>query len=348
MSIEIDIKNVLRTVVDGEELSQEQAEAAMDLIMSGEATEAQIAALAVALRMKGETTDEIAGFARAMRDHAVTVDIDSDNLPLLDTCGTGGDHSNSFNISTTATFVIAAAGVRIAKHGNRAASSLCGSADVLEALGVRIELTPQQVEACVEDVGVGFMYAPAFHPAMRFVGPTRKQIGLRTIFNLLGPLTNPAGARHQLIGVGIPSIGHQLAEVLQVLGSQHAVLVHAEEGMDEVGIQGTTRVTDFNADRGTIETYEVTPEEFGLVRADPAALVGGDAETNKEITLRVLNGENGPRRTVTLLNAGAGIYAADAAESFGDGVRIAAEMIDSGKAEAKLQELIRYTQELSA
>lgn len=348
MSPEIHIQQVLRSVIDGEELTQDQAAAAMDVIMSGEATEAQIGALAVGLRMKGETTNEIAGFARAMRDHAVTVDIDSDNLPLLDTCGTGGDHSNSFNISTTATFVIAAAGVRIAKHGNRAASSLCGSADVLEALGVRIELTPREVEECVEQVGIGFMYAPAYHPAMRFVGPARKQMGVRTIFNLLGPLTNPAGARHQLIGVGIPSIAHQLAEVLQVLGSQHTVLVHAEEGMDEVGIKGVTRVTDFNAATGSIETYDVTPEDFGLERADPAALVGGDAEHNRQITLRVLSGENGPRRTVTLLNAGAGIYAADAAESFADGVRIAAEMIDSGQAMAKLEALVALTQELSA
>lgn len=347
MSPEIKIQEVLRAVIDGEELSQDQAAAAMDMIMSGEATDAQIGALAIGLRMKGETTNEIAGFARAMRDHAVTVDIDSDNLPLLDTCGTGGDHSNSFNISTTATFVIAAAGVRIAKHGNRAASSLSGSADVLEALGVEIELTPREVEACVEQIGVGFMYAPAYHPAMRFVGPARKQMGVRTIFNLLGPLTNPAGARHQLIGVGIPKIAHQLAEVLQVLGSQHTVLVHAEEGMDEVGVQGTTRVTDFNAAKGTIETYDITPENFGLERADPSALVGGNAEQNKEITLSVLRGENGPRRTVTLLNAGAGIYAADAADSFADGVKIAAEMIDSGKAMAKLDDLVAFTRELA-
>ena len=348
MSDRIDIQHAIQLVVEGQELNPTQAESVMDLIMSGEATEAQIGALAVALRMKGETTSEIAGFARAMRDHAVQVDIDADSLPLLDTCGTGGDHSNSFNISTTATFVIAAAGVRIAKHGNRAASSKCGSADVLEALGVRIELTPREVEACVEQVGVGFMYAPAYHPAMRFVGPARKQMGIRTIFNLLGPLTNPAGAKHQLIGVGIPHIATQLAEVLQVLGSQHAVLVHAEEGMDEVGVKGTTRVTDFNASQGGISTYDITPEEFGLQRADPAALVGGDARENKEITLRVLGGEQGPRRTVTILNAGAGIYAADAAESLADGIVLAAEMIDSGKAQARLDDLIRFTQEFSA
>lgn len=348
MSARIDIQDVLKAVVEGRELTQDEAEAAMDVIMTGEATEAQIGALAMGLRMKGETINEIAGFARAMRDHAVQVDIDSDEKPLLDTCGTGGDHSNSFNISTTATFVIAAAGVRIAKHGNRAASSKSGSADVLEALGVQIELTPREVEDCVEQIGVGFMYAPAYHPAMRFVGPARKQMGIRTIFNLLGPLTNPAGARHQLIGVGIPQIATQLAEVLQVLGSQHAVLVHAEEGMDEVGVMGTTQVTEFNAAKGGISTYDITPEQFGLERADPAALLGGNAEENKEITLSVLNGEKGARRTVTVLNAGAGIYAADAADSLAEGIQLAAELIDSGKAMAKLEKLIAFTQELTA
>lgn len=340
----INLQQVINKVVEGHELNQDEARAAMDTIMSGEATDAQIGALAVGMRMKGETIGEIVGFAQAMRDHALTVDVDSDDLPLLDTCGTGGDHSNSFNISTTATFAIAAAGVRIAKHGNRAASSKCGSADVLEALGVRIELNPREVEACVEDVGIGFMYAPAFHPAMRFVGPARKQMGIRTIFNMLGPLTNPAGAKHQLIGVGMRHVATEMAEVLKVLGSKHAVLVYGDEGLDEVGIQGITRVTDYRADTGTIDKYEVTPEDFGLERADPASLVGGDAETNKEITLAILRGENGPRRTVTLMNAGAGIYAADAAESFAEGIRIAAEMIDSGKAMAKLEDLISYTQ----
>ena len=224
----IDIQQVIQTVVEGEELNLAEATAAMDAIMTGQVTDAQIGALVTGLRMKGETVDEIAGFAQAMRQHALRVDIDSDSKPLLDTCGTGGDHSNSFNISTTATFVIAASGVRIAKHGNRAASSLCGSADLLEALGVAVELTPEQVVESVERVGVGFMYAPAFHPAMRFVGPARKQMGIRTVFNVLGPLTNPAGAKHQLIGVGHPDIATKLASVLQTLGSKHAVLVHSE------------------------------------------------------------------------------------------------------------------------
>lgn len=344
---QINIQHVIQKVVDGNELNQDEATAAMDLIMNGEVTDAQIAALTTALRMKGETVDEIAGFAQAMRDHAVIVDVDSDDLPLLDTCGTGGDHTNSFNISTTATFAIAAAGVRIAKHGNRAASSKCGSADLLEALGVTLELTPEQVAESVERVGIGFMYAPAYHPAMRFVGPARKQMGIRTIFNLLGPLTNPAGAKHQLVGVGQPAIAGQLAQVLERLGSQHAVLVHSEEGLDEIGVMGATDVTEYDADSGTIQTYTVSPSDFGLPLGNPDELIGGDAAENVKITIAVLSGENGPRRTVTLMNAGAGIYAADAAGSFEEGIRMAAEAIDSGAAMRMLEELVRVTQELA-
>lgn len=344
---QINIQHVIQKVVDGNELNQDEATAAMDLIMNGEVTDAQIAALTTALRMKGETVDEIAGFAQAMRDHAVIVDVDSDDLPLLDTCGTGGDHTNSFNISTTATFAIAAAGVRIAKHGNRAASSKCGSADLLEALGVTLELTPEQVAESVERVGIGFMYAPAYHPAMRFVGPARKQMGIRTIFNLLGPLTNPAGAKHQLVGVGQSAIAGQLAQVLERLGSQHAVLVHSEEGLDEIGVMGATDVTEYDADSGTIQTYTVSPSDFGLPLGNPEDLVGGDATANTKITVAVLSGENGPRRTVTLMNAGAGIYAADAAASFEEGIRMAAAAIDSGAAMRKLEELVRVTQELA-
>jgi anthranilate phosphoribosyltransferase len=268
-------------------------------------------------------------------------------LPLLDTCGTGGDHTNSFNISTTATFAIAAAGVRIAKHGNRAASSKCGSADLLEALGVTLELSPQQVAESVEQVGIGFMYAPAYHPAMRFVGPARKQMGIRTIFNLLGPLTNPAGARHQLVGVGQPAIAGQLASVLERLGSQHAVLVHSEEGLDEIGIKGGTEVTEYDASRGAIETYTVSPDDFGLPFGNPEELVGGDAGENMKITLAILSGENGPRRTVTLMNAGAGIYAANAATSFAEGIEMAARAIDSGAAMRKLEDLVAFTQEIT-
>jgi anthranilate phosphoribosyltransferase len=340
------IKQVIQRVVEGSELGMAEATAAMNAIMTGEVTDAQVGALVTGLRMKGETVDEIAGFAHAMRNQALKVDVDSDERPLLDTCGTGGDHSNSFNISTTATFVIAAAGVRIAKHGNRAASSRCGSADLLEGLGVAVELTPQQVVESVERVGIGFMYAPAFHPAMRFVGPARREIGIRTIFNVLGPLTNPAGAKHQLIGVGHPDIAVKLAAVLGKLDSQHAVLVHSEEGLDEVGIKGTTQVTEYDARVGQTETYAVSPDDFGLERGAPEALVGGDVGENVRITLSILNGEEGPRRSVALMNAGAGIYAADAADSFEDGVRMAAEAIDSGRALQKMEDLVRVTQEL--
>lgn len=339
----IDIKAVIQRVVEGETLTREEASETMDAVMSGHITGAQIGALVTALRMRGETIEEITGFATAMREHAVTVEIDSDDMPLLDTCGTGGDHSNSFNISTTATFAIAAAGVRIAKHGNRAASSRCGSADVLEGLGVKVELSPEQVAASVEEVGIGFMYAPAFHPAMKYVGPTRREIGIRTVFNVLGPLTNPAGARHQLIGVGHPEIAEKLAGVLAHLGSKRAVLVHGEEGLDEVGIVGTTAVTEWDRDRGTVTSSVVTGATFGLGTGTLHDITGGDVEDNVAITRAVLHGERGPRRAITLMNAGAGIYAAEAASSFAEGIEMAAEAIDSGAAAQKLDQLIAFT-----
>ena len=238
--------------------------------------------------------------------------------------------------------------MRIAKHGNRAASSRCGSADLLEGLGVRVELTPEQVAESVERVGVGFMYAPAFHPAMRYVGPTRREIGIRTVFNVLGPLTNPAGARHQLIGVGHPEIAIKLAEVLSNLGSRRAVLVHGEEGVDEVGIVGKTAITEWDADRGTIETSTVTPADFGLATGTLNDIVGGDVDENVRITRAVLAGENGPRRTITLMNAGAGLYAAQAVASLAEGIQVAAETIDSGAATRKLEELVAFTNEIAA
>ncbi len=342
----IDIKGIIRLVVEGNELTRDQAMAAMNAIMDGEVPGSQIAALVTALRMRGETVDEITGFAQAMRDHALKVTVDSDNAALLDTCGTGGDHSNSFNISTTATFAIAGTGVRIAKHGNRAASSLCGSADLLEGLGVQVELTAEEVVRSIDEVGVGFMFAPAFHPAMRYVGPTRREIGIRTIFNILGPLTNPAGASHQLIGVGHAGIAPQLAEVLGVLGSRHVVLVHSAEGLDEIGISGSTRVTEYRASDGGIVEYTIAPGDFGLATGAPGDLLGGGVEENVAITRAILSGEQGPRRTVTLMNAGAGLYAADAAGSIAEGIAMAAESIDSGAALAKLEALVRHTTDL--
>lgn len=343
---DFDIKDAIRTVVEGLELTREQATAAMDAIMTGDVSGAQIGALVTGLRMKGETVAEIAGFAQAMRSHALAVEVDSDERPLLDTCGTGGDNSNSFNISTTATFAIAAAGVRIAKHGNRAASSLCGSADLLEGLGVAVELGPDEVAQSVEDVGIGFMFAPAFHPAMRFVGPSRREMGIRTIFNVLGPLTNPAGASHQLIGVGHSDIARKLAEVLKLLGSTRTVLVHSEEGLDEVGIVGESAITEWDARRGAIREYTISPDDFGLERGTAADVKGGDVTTNVEITRSVLSGEPGPRRTITLMNAGAGLYAAERSQSIGEGIALAAEAIDSGQALDRLNRLVALTQRL--
>lgn len=348
LSTPYEVRDTIRAVVDGRELSTDQATAAMDAIMTGQVTDAQIGALVTALRMRGETVSEIAGFATAMRSHSLRVPVAATGAPLVDTCGTGGDNAGTFNISTTASFIIAAAGVRVAKHGNRAVTSKCGSADLLEGLGVQIELTPDQVGRCVDEVGIGFMYAPAFHPAMRFVGPARREMGIRTVFNVLGPLTNPAGASHQLIGVGHPDIAHKLAQVLQVLGSRHAVLVHADEGLDELGLGGTSTVTEFDARDGEIRSFDVTPEDFGLRRANLSDLAGGDAATNVTITRSILSGESGPRRSVTILNAGAGIYAADAAGSFAEGIRIAEGAVDSGRALAKVDELVAFTRALIA
>ena len=339
----VDIRAIIRLVVDGNQLTRDQAAAAMNAIMDGEVPGSQIAALVTALRMRGETVDEITGFAQAMRDHALKVSVDNESSALLDTCGTGGDHSNSFNISTTATFAIAGAGVRIAKHGNRAASSLCGSADLLEGLGVQVELTGEEVARSIDKVGVGFMFAPAFHPAMRYVGPTRREIGIRTVFNILGPLTNPAGASHQLIGVGHSGIAPLLAEVLGVLGSRHVVLVHSEEGLDEIGISGASKVTEYRATDGSIVEYSISPVDFGLPVGEASDLLGGTVEDNVAITRSILSGEQGPRRTVTLMNAGAGLYAADAAKSIEEGIALAAESIDSGAALDKLEHLIRFT-----
>lgn len=342
----IDIREAISHVVDGHTLNRAQATAVMDEIMAGQASGGQIAALVTALRLRGETVEEIAGFATAMRDHAIRVTLPDGLSHVVDTCGTGGDKSGSFNISTTASFVIAAAGVSIAKHGNRAMTSQCGSADLLEGLGVAVELTPDQVATCIARIGIGFMYAPAFHPAMRYVGPTRREIGIRTIFNILGPLTNPAGARHQLIGVGQEGISVKLAEALRTLGCQHAVLVRADEGLDEIGIAGATEVTDYDARHGPIRTYRVTPEDFDLTRGQPGDLLGGGVEDNVRIAQDVLSGAKGPRRDVVLMNAGAAIYAADRTASIADGITLARQAIDDGSALARVSQLAELSQQL--
>jgi anthranilate phosphoribosyltransferase len=348
MADDYDIKTTIRTVVEGGCLSADEATQAMDRIMSGEVTPAQIGALITALRMRGETVEEIAGFAAAMRAHALRVDVDPERGPLVDTCGTGGDGAGTFNISTTAAFVIAGAGIRVAKHGNRSVTSKCGSADLLEGLGVAIELSPHAVARCVNEAGIGFMYAPAFHPAMKFVGPTRREIGIRTVFNVLGPLTNPAGARHQLIGVGHPEIADKLAKALARLGAKRAVLVHAEEGLDELGLAGPSRVTEYDAISGDVQTYVVSPAEFGLQEASQGALRGGDVVDNVAITRSILEGKSGPRRDATLLNAGAGIYAAGVVGSITEGVAMAAAAIDSGRAAKCVETLVALSQDLAA
>ena len=348
MSDGYEFKNAIRTIVDGGTLTVDEAAAAMNQIMTGAVTPAQIGAFVTALRIRGETVDEITGFAGAMRRHALRVDVDPGAGPIVDTCGTGGDASGTFNISTTAAFLIAGAGVRVAKHGNRSVTSKCGSADLLEGLGVAIELSPEAVARCVNEAGIGFMYAPAFHPAMRFVGPTRREIGIRTVFNILGPLTNPAGARFQLIGVGHAGIAGKLASALSRLGSERVVLVHAEEGLDELGLCGPSYVTEYDATRGDVRSYTVSPTDVGLEVAAPGSLAGGDVQENRRITLGILSGELGPRRDVTLLNAGAGIYAAGAATSIAEGVAKAEAAIDSGRAMERLEQLVALTQQLFA
>jgi len=343
-----DIKATIARVVAGHHLTQEEAAAAMDAVMLGEATESQIAALVTALRMRGETEAEIAGFAQTMRRHARRVVLDS-ALRVVDTCGTGGDGSGSFNISTTAAFVVAGAGVPVAKHGNRAMTSRCGSADVLEGLGAYIERDPVEVAQCVREAGFGFMYAPAFHPAMRYAGPVRRDIGVRTVFNLLGPLTNPAGATRQVMGVGDPLLAAKLARVLALLGTQHALVVHGHEGLDEISLAGPTTIHEVRGEGGEdVTTYTITPEQFGLARVLPAALAGGTVDENVAITRHVLAGEHGPQRDVVLLNAAAALVAADVASGFGDGIARAAASIDSGRAQMAMETFVRLTREMDA
>jgi len=341
-----DIKAAIARVVAGHHLTQEEAAAAMDAIMIGEATESQIAAFVTALRMRGETEAELAGFAQTMRRHVRRVTLDP-TLPVVDTCGTGGDGSGSFNISTTAAFAVAGAGVPVAKHGNRAMTSRCGSADVLEGLGAYIERAPEDVARCVREAHFGFMYAPAFHPAMRYAGPVRRDIGVRTAFNLLGPLTNPAGATRQVMGVGDPLLAGKLARVLALLGTRHALVVHGQEGLDEISLVGPTTVHEVRAGED-VTTYTITPEQFGLTRVLPAALAGGTVEENVAITRRVLAGERGPHRDIVLLNAAAALVAADVATGFADGITRAAASIDSGRAQAAMETFVRLTREMEA
>ncbi|MDR7438533.1 MAG: anthranilate phosphoribosyltransferase [Armatimonadota bacterium] len=331
------IREAIRKTVEGASLSAEEAERVMGEIMDGEATPAQIAALVVALRMKGETVEEMSGFARAMRMRAQRI---TPRVPVLvDTCGTGGDGARTFNISTTAAFVVAGAGVAVAKHGNRAVSSACGSADVLEALGLPADAEPVRVQEAIERIGLGFLFAPRFHPAMRHAVGPRREIGIRTVFNVLGPLTNPAGARRQVIGVYDPRLVEPLALVARELGAEHAFVVHGD-GLDELTTTGPTWVAEVRD--GRVHAFELMPEQVDLPRAPQEALRGGDAQHNARLVERVLQGERGPRRDVVLLNAAAALVAAGAAEDLREGIARAVEAIDSGAAEAKLAALRAY------
>ena len=338
------IQEAIRKAVEGVHLTEDEAAAAMEAIMEGEATPAQIAAFITALRIKGETVDEIAGCARVMREKAAK--ITPRRTPLVDTCGTGGDGANTFNISTAAAFVAAAAGVPVAKHGNRSVSSRCGSADVLEALGVRIDLTPDAVRECIDQVGIGFLFAPLFHSSMRHAVGPRKEIGIRSVFNVLGPLTNPASAQVQVVGVYDAALTEPLARVLGRLSVREAYVVHGQPRLDEISISGETQVSHLKD--GEVHTFRIRPEDAGLKTWPAETIAGGDAQHNAAIIRSVLKGKEGPQRDVVLLNAAAALLVAGLAKDLMDGVARAAESIDRGRAYEKLEALIEFTRSRAA
>jgi len=337
------IKDALFKVVSGIDLTTAEAREVMKEIMRGQATSAQIGAFLTALRMKGETAAEIAGCARAMRENAI--EVKPKQKVLVDTCGTGGDNSGTFNISTTAAFVAAGAGLAIAKHGNRSVSSRCGSADLLQTLGANLELNPEQVARCIDEVGIGFLFAPMLHPAMKHALGPRQEIGLRTIFNILGPLSNPAGAKRQLLGVYNSDLTELMAEVLLALGAEHAFVVHGADGLDELSTTGQNRVSRLY--NGRIETYALDPRELGLPRASLNDFAGGTAEDNAAITRALLQGEQGPKRDIVLLNAAAALVAGGKTEGLKEGMALAAEAIDSGKALGKMERFVEFSRSCS-
>jgi anthranilate phosphoribosyltransferase len=349
------IKKAIAKVVERRNLTESEMIEVMDQIMSGEATPAQTAAFITALRMKGETVEEVTGAARVMRDRATHIrvgrnvlDLDRDDINLdletiLDTCGTGGSGTNTFNVSTTVAFVVSACGVKVAKHGNRSVSSTCGSADVLEALGVNLDVTPETVERCIGDIGIGFLFAPALHGAMKnAIGP-RREIGIRTIFNILGPLTNPAGAQCQVLGVYREELTEKLAQVLRKLGCKRGFVVHGLDGMDEITLTAETRIAEVTPDGVNSRLFR--PEELGISRCSMAELRGGDAVANAAIVRGVLSGEKGPKRDIVLLNAAFGLVAAGKASDPAEGLRLAAAAIDSGRAMGQLEKLAAKTNE---
>jgi anthranilate phosphoribosyltransferase len=331
----MEIRDAIRTVVGREDLTEAEAHLAMGQVMDGQATPAQIAALITALRMKGETVGEIAGFARAMRERAARITPNAEIL--IDVVGTGGDRLSTFNISTTTAFVVAAAGGYVAKHGNRAVSRLSGAADVLEALGVQIQVPPDVVRAAIEDIGIGFMFAPVYHAAMKHAVGPRKEISIRTVFNILGPLTNPANAAYLVVGTYDPGLTELMARVLGEMGARRAFVVHGMDGIDEISTVGPTRVSELRA--GEVRTYTITPEVLGLPRAEPGQITGGKPEENAAITTSVLRGDPGPRQDIVLANAAAALIAAGIADDWADGVALARRAIVSGAAYEKLEAL---------
>ncbi len=348
------ITEAVRALVDRRDLTRIEAAAAMEAIMTGAATGAQIGAFLTALRMKGETVEELIGFAQVMRQKVVRIRARGDDVAgisgtdremLIDTCGTGGDATGTFNVSTATAFVVAGAGLRVAKHGNRSVSSLCGSADVVETLGISLELPPDKVTRCIEEVGIGFLYAPLLHTAMKHVMPARREMGVRTVFNMLGPLTNPAAANAQIIGVYAASLTEPLARVLAELGTVRAFVVHGADNLDEISNTGESRVSEVR--EGGVCTYAVRPEDFGLARASIKDLQGGDREQNAEIIRAVLGGETGPRRDIVLMNAAAALVAGARARDLKDGVAVAAQSIDSSAARGKLDALVALSRRLA-
>lgn len=333
------ISEAIKRAVDGQDLGRDQMREVFGAVMDGRASDVQKSAFLIALRMKGETPEEITGAAMAMRERVTPLDISREDL--VDTCGTGGDGRGTFNVSTVAALVAAGAGANVAKHGNRAVSSSCGSADVLAALGVQIDLSAAQMSEVLKNAGIAFLFAPKLHPAMAAVASVRKELGLRTIFNVLGPLTNPAFARRQVLGVYNERLVEVVARVLAALGAIHALVVHSRDGLDEISVSAATRVCEVQD--GEVRAYEVTPEELGLRRHSIEALAGGDARMNASIARDVLQGGNGARHDIVAANAGAALYVSGAAASIRDGVALAKEAIASGRAYAKLQELVRET-----
>ncbi len=331
----------LNRIIQGKDLTQSEMADMMNTVLTGKATEAQIGAMMAALATKGETFEELAGAASAMRQNARR--IQATGSPVVDTCGTGGDGAHTFNISTTTAFVVAGAGVTVAKHGNRSVSSKCGSADVLETLGVKLDTPPEIVEEAIQEVGIGFMFAPLYHSAMKYAIKPRQELGVRSIFNMLGPLTNPASAGCQLLGVFAPQLTEMFAQALKLLGGQSAMVVHGHDGLDEISVCAPTRVSELK--EGMVRTYDIDPMPYFGQLAEPEDMAGGDAEENAAITRDILSGKPGAKQNVVLINAGAALQAAGKVGDLRAGIEMAAAVIDGGKAMEKLDALVRYTQE---